>query len=223
MTDFNITEIIKSAKYAYEIKNYISCLNELEKLEKYNTIDNILELKVECYLHLKHFSKIIDLKGPFSDNILYYKTIAYFELQNFDEAVKCINSALTRLNPDRFIELFHSYLNPFENFNLFWKYLDKESKHMLGTQMDYGTINNDLQNLKKGQIIKSYKLDDACLKDFIKLIKTESIDLSCLSGDGSYGSPYASNGAKKLNNLGFLKYFENLKIIGLGRIVTKSF
>lgn len=215
MSNIFTAQLVKSAKYALDMKCYEGCLGLIELFEKDNVVDEIFEIKIECFFHLKYFSKILDAKGPISDNFLYYKCIAFFEMKNFDDAVKCINSVLGKLKSDKFIQLFHSYLNPFENFQLFWKYLDPESKKILSSQMDYGTVATDFRKLKKGDTIRSYSIDDATLEDFIKLVQKESIDLSCLSGDGSYNSGFTTYSWLKINNLGFLKYFSNLKIINL--------
>jgi hypothetical protein len=204
----NISKIIQAAQIALDSKRYDACLKEIEKLEQFDATSRAFELKIQSLAGLRKFQAIADIKPPFSDFTLKFRTIAFFELNKFEDAVYCINLGLKRRSPETFVQLFHSYINPFENFNLFWTYLDKESKSILSSRMDYGKVSS------KGPILRSYKIEDATLLDFVKLVQKDNLDLSCLDGDGSYRSPKRETGPY-LTNLGFLKYFENLKILNL--------
>jgi hypothetical protein len=204
----NISKIIQAAQTALDLKRYDACLKEIEKLEKFDATSKAFELKIQSLAGLRKFQAIADINPPYSDFILKYKVIALFELNKIEEAVYCINLGLKGRSPETFVQLFHSYLNPYENFKLFWSYLDKETKSILSSRMDYGKVSS------RGPILRSYKIEDATILDFVKLIQKDNLDLSRIDGDGSYRSPKRETGPY-LTNLGFLKYFENLKILNL--------
>lgn len=207
-TENCISKIIQSAQIALDSKRFETCLKEIENLKQFDATSRAFELQVQSLAGLRKFQAIADIKPPFSDFLLKYRAIALFELNKFEDAVYCINLGLKRRAPETFIQLFHSYINPYENFKLFWTCLDKESKSILSSRMDYGKVSS------KGPILRSYKIQDATLLDFVKLVQKDNLDLSCLSGDGSYRCPKRETGPY-LTNLGFLKYFDNLKILNL--------
>ena len=61
-------QLVKTAKYAFEMKNYTLCVVLIETFEKNNLGDELFELKLECFLHLKYFSQILNAKGSISEN-----------------------------------------------------------------------------------------------------------------------------------------------------------
>jgi hypothetical protein len=136
-------------------------------------------------------------------------------LADYDLATKIINTDSSRQNPDRFIELFHSYLNPFESFELFWKYLDRESKLILVRLMALHRFHYEIMHVERKQRIRSYRLEDANLNDFVRLIKVATLDLSCINEDSNYKATLINKEANELKNLGFLKYFGPVKILNL--------
>ena len=212
-TEKKIFEILEKSKRYFESNKFNECIVELDKLNEFNATDRAKNLRIQCQLGLKEFVKVSNISPPYTDEMLYFKVIALLEIKNYDQAMELIPLGFKRKNHEKFIVLFHQYINPLNDFNLFWRYLDRNSKAMLASRMEYGKINIK-GPIKKGQVIRRYDINEAKLIDFMKLVELEEIDLSCISGEGSYRSPINING-EELSNLGILKYFEKLKVLNL--------
>ncbi|HET7116959.1 MAG TPA: hypothetical protein VFI29_10740 [Hanamia sp.] len=210
----SIAEITLTAKSAFNSKKFEECLKEIEKLQQYKASDSLFDLKLQCLICLKKFKTVIDLPSPYSDSLLYYRTKSLFESGVSDEASYCIKLAMDRADPEKFIQLLHSYIDPFENFEHFWKQLDKESRNAILSRINYEKFLTEYEPTNPKGISYGIKVSQVTLQDFLNLIHKDELDLSCLSGNGSFQHPITKDGVT-LKNLGFLKYFRNLKVLNL--------
>lgn len=210
----DISRIVHTAKIAFDLGKFQECLVEIEKLQQYNAVNRAFDLKLQCLIEFKEFQTIIGFPLPYSDTLLYYRTISFFELNKFDKANECITLAFKRDSPEKFIQVLHSYINPYEDFEHFWKYIDKESRKMLLSIINDAKFLREFNPKDPTAGPFGVKVNEVTFQDFLSLTQTEELDLSNLSGDGTFQNPTITNGPI-LNNLGFLKYFGELKVLNL--------
>ena len=126
-TEKKIFEILEKSKRYFESNKFNECIVELDKLNEFNATDRAKNLRIQCQLGLKEFVKVSNISPPYTDEMLYFKVIALLEIKNYDQAMELIPLGFKRKNHEKFIVLFHQYINPLNDFNLFWRYLDRNS------------------------------------------------------------------------------------------------